>query len=189
MHRSLTSAAFAPQWPLVLARGAVLVALALAALLWPDESLSAFMLLAAAAAAVGGALGVAEAVRLRRRADVWWLVGLQGAVGVALAAVVVAFPVAPVTLLAAAVACWAGLLGVTLLLEARELRRDAVLGWASGFGGAVSVTAAALVVLYATRLTLVPVLYGLVAFALAWGVLEIVVALRLRAIGARPRAA
>ena len=179
----------ARHWRFMLVRGLLFVVIALPALVLPLETLTGVIAVVGAAAALAGVTDIVYAIRLRRRSGGWWLVALQGLVGLALAGVLLAFPFVPASVLGLTLALWAGLHAFALLVLLGELRPDLPLRRLSAVWTTLALAVAFAAALYWTEFTFLAFLYAVAAFAFAWGLLEVVAALRLRTLRQRETAA
>jgi uncharacterized membrane protein HdeD (DUF308 family) len=183
------------QWWLVLLRGLAAITFGILALTQPYISMAALVMLIGAYMLVDGVLATWAAISSRKTYDDWPLLLLWGLVGIV--AGVLTFFVPQLTALAIMfyIAIWAIATGVLQIIAAIRLRKEIQGEWMLVLGGLASVVFG--VILMAQPLAGALVLLWLIAaFALVYGVLQVVFSLRLRRHGkqlvgsppARPRA-
>ena len=168
----------ARNWWAMALRGAVAVVLGVLALLMPGATVATLAMLLAAWLAVDGVFALVAGVRAAARDERWHLLMLEGAIGLAAGVVAVLWPMASVFALVWLVAVWATITGLAELLSAFQMRTSHG-RWAWGIAGALSI-------LFGIAFWIVPVLglaaivWGIAAYALAFGVLTLMTAWRLR---------
>lgn len=99
----------------LIARGLALVVLGCVVLAWPDPSVRIVLALSALSLVLISVFDVGHAVGSRRLVPQWWLFALRGVAGVALGALLLVAPFAPVLVIGIALAAWLGLQGMALL--------------------------------------------------------------------------
>ncbi|RMH61416.1 MAG: HdeD family acid-resistance protein [Bacteroidetes bacterium] len=166
-------------WKWLLARGVLALLFGVAALVWPALSLAVLVGLFAAFALLSGLVAVWAAVRYRSGTQRWWLLLLQGVLGVVAAVLAVAWPEITALVLLALVAAWAILTGVIEIILAVRLRRDIEGEWLLGLGGLLSVVFGVLLVVLPSA--------GLLALAWLVGLWAIVYGLTLAALAFKLR--
>jgi uncharacterized membrane protein HdeD (DUF308 family) len=114
-------------WWLVLLLGLVSLAAGVLAIIYPDITALALVLLMGANAVVSGVLEISMAVRLRREIEGRgeWLLGLAGFVSVLFGAFVLLFPGAGALALVWLIAVYAMTIGILFLIAAFKLRASA----------------------------------------------------------------
>ncbi|GAB3453153.1 HdeD family acid-resistance protein [Massilia terrae] len=157
-------------------------------LLWPGLTLLTLAALFAAFALLGGVTSVIGAIGHRRIDDGWWLPLLLGLVSISAAIVAVANPVLTTLVLVMVIAANALVAGVLDIVAAVRLRKDVKGEWLLAVSGIAEVVFGALVFLYplAGAVALVWMVSG---YAIVTGVLLLALAVRARALVARPRGA
>jgi uncharacterized membrane protein HdeD (DUF308 family) len=164
-------------WALAL-RGLFAVLFGLVAFFFPGITLGALILLFAAYAAVDGIFAIVAGVRAAERHERWGALVLEGLIGIAAAAVVIAWPALSLIVFVYIIAAWAIVSGAVLLATAIRLRH--LHGeWLLAVNGIVSI-------LLGVMLFLSPIAGAIVlawwigAYALIFGIMLIVMAFRLR---------
>jgi uncharacterized membrane protein HdeD (DUF308 family) len=169
-------------WWVVLLRGVFAIVLGLISLLAPGLTLEVLVLIFAIYAIADGALAIVAGVRAAERHERWGALILEGILGVAAGAVMLALPGATLVFLVVFLGAWAIVTGVVLLAAAIRLRR--MHGeWLLVANGIVSLLLGA--VLFLSPITGIVVLSWWIGFyALVFGILLIVLAFRLRRLNA-----
>ena len=165
-------------WALAL-RGLAAIVFGVLAFVWPGITLWALVLLFGAYMLVDGIFAIVAAVRAAGREARWWLLLVEGVLGVL--ALLVAFLLPGITALALLylVAAWAIFTGILQIVGAVRLRREIEGEWALILGGVLSVIFGVLLaVLPGPGILALVWLIG--AYAVVSGVLLIVLAFRVR---------
>src|SRR5918992_1463456 len=144
-------------WWMLALRGLAAIVFGVLAFVWPDITLFALVLLFGAYMLVDGIFAIVAAVRAAGREARWWLLLIEGVLGV-LAGLVAAF--------------WPGLTALALLYF--------IAAWALGLSGALSVLFGILLVVIPAPAGLLSLVWLIGAYALVFGVLLLVLAFRLR---------
>jgi uncharacterized membrane protein HdeD (DUF308 family) len=171
-------------WWAVLLRGVAGVLFGIATFLAPDISLAALVLLFGAYAFVDGVFGIASAVRRRDTSDNWWLLLLEGLVGVAVGVLTVVWPGITALALLFLISTWALITGVLELGAAIRLRKAISNEWLLALSGIASIVFGALLLLFPAAGALAVVLW-IGAYALITGVLLIALGIRLHSLESR----
>src|ERR671915_457097 len=144
-------------WWLLALRGLAAIVFGVLAFVWPGITLWALVLLFGAYMLVDGIFAIVAAVRAAGREARWWLLLIEGVLGV-LAGLVAAF--------------WPGLTALALLYF--------IAAWALVLSGALSVLFGILLVVIPAPAGLLSLVWLIGAYALVFGVLLLVLAFRLR---------
>ncbi|MGQ9366348.1 HdeD family acid-resistance protein [Azospirillum sp. ST 5-10] len=168
----------ARNWWAMALRGGVAIALGVLAIALPAATVATLAMLLAAWLAVDGVFALVAGLRAARRDQRWHLLILEGAVSLAAAVIAVLWPMASIFALVWLVAVWATITGLAELLSAFQMR-DSHGRWLWGVTGALSI-------LFGIAFWTVPVLgllaivWSIAAYAIAFGALTLMTALRLR---------
>lgn len=170
-------------WRLLVVRAGIVIVLSLAALPWPDTTVTAVIVLASTIALIAGLVDAAISGGLQSRAAGGWVLMPEAVVGILLGAAVMLYPLAPLGLLGVLMALWMFSRGLILATVARSTASDAMmrtlsLGWA-----AASLLAPLFLLARWGETTLLPLVYLLLSYTLVWSALELVVGLHLRSRG------
>jgi uncharacterized membrane protein HdeD (DUF308 family) len=174
----------AQNWWAVVLRGVSAVLFGLAAFAWPGLTLAVLVLLYGAYALVEGALAVAWAIIGRREGPFPWGVLLAGLAGVAIGVITFMSPALTALALLYLIAAWAIVRGVFEIIAAVQLRKEIDNEWLLGLSGALSVVLGILL-MAAPGAGALAVLWWIGAFALVFGILEIILGFRLKGLKGR----
>ncbi|HEY3118229.1 MAG TPA: HdeD family acid-resistance protein [Chloroflexota bacterium] len=151
----------------------------------PGITLAALVLLFGAYAFADGVLAIVSAVR-RRGADRWWLLLLEGLVGIAAGVLTLLWPGITALALLYLIAAWALVTGAFEIAAAIRLRKVITGEWLLALSGIFSIALGVLLVLYPGPGALAVVIW-IGAYAFVFGTLLFALGLRLRGLG-RPHA-
>jgi uncharacterized membrane protein HdeD (DUF308 family) len=165
-------------WWLVVLRGIAAVVFGVLALVWPDVSLWALVVVFGAYALVDGVFAVFAAFGPLAEGRRGWL-ALQGVAGIVVGAITFIWPSVTALALLYLIAAWAVVTGVLQLVAAIRLRRELRGEWLMALGGALSVLAGILLAVWPTSGALALVLL-IGAYAVVFGIVLIALGLRLR---------
>jgi uncharacterized membrane protein HdeD (DUF308 family) len=165
-------------WWILGLRGLAAIIFGLLLSIFPTMGIEALIIVFAAYALVDGVSTIITAVRNRQTQN-WWVHLLEGIVSVLAGLATVIFPILSVLVLVTGIGFWAIITGVLQIWTAVELRKQIDNEWLMGLMGLLSILAGALLVINPVlgAQTLV-VVAG--AYSIAFGVLMIILAFRLR---------
>jgi uncharacterized membrane protein HdeD (DUF308 family) len=175
-------------WGWFLLRGVLAIALGIVALLFPLTAVLAFTMVFAAFAFANGIFSVISGIRgARHKEERWWALVLSGVIGVAVGVIFLLMPALTTVTYAivnlAIIAAWSIMTGALELMAAVRLRKEIVGEWLLGLAGVLSIALGVVIVLIVLTnplATIVSVGWLIGIYALAWGVVLIMQALRLR---------
>ncbi len=144
-------------WALVL-RGLAAIGFGLLAFLWPHITLTALVFLWGAYALVDGVLAIGAGVKSHGENKRWWVLLLEGILGVAAGVIAFVIPGITALVLLIVIAAWAMVTGVFEIAAAIQLRKYIKGEWLLALAGVASV-------LFGFALILNP---GAGALALVW---------------------
>jgi len=167
----------ARNWWAVVLRGVVAVLFGILAFIWPEVTLFVLIALFGAFALVNGMLAVISAFRIAGT-DRWWHV-LEGVAGIVLGILTFLWPGITALVLVTFIAAWAIVTGIFQNVAAIRLRREIEGEWVLALAGLLSVIFGILLIVFpgAGALSLI---WLISAYAIAFGVLLILLGLRLR---------
>lgn len=167
-------------WALVL-RGLAAIAFGVLAFVWPHITLTALVFLWGAYALVDGAFAIAAGVKSHGDNKRWWVLLLEGILGVA--AGLVAFLVPGITALALLIliAAWAMVTGAFEIAAAIQLRKHIKGEWLLALAGVASVLFA-LALLFNPAAGALALVWLIGAYSIVFGVLLIVLGVRLHSL-------
>jgi uncharacterized membrane protein HdeD (DUF308 family) len=170
---------FARYWWTFLLRGILAVLFGLATFFWPAITVAALVLLFGAYALADGFLTLVAAIRGRAWIDRWWLYLLGGLAGIGTGILTFFYPGMTAMVLLMFIAAWAIVTGILEIAAAIRLRKEIEGEWALGLAGLASVLFGIILVLRPGAGALA-VVWLIGAFAIAFGILLIVLAFRFR---------
>ena len=167
-------------WALVL-RGLAAIAFGVLAFVWPQITLTALVFLWGAYALVDGAFAIAAGVKSHGENKRWWVLLLEGILGVA--AGLVAFLVPGITALALLIliAAWAMVTGAFEIAAAIQLRKYIKGEWLLALAGVASVLFA-VALLFNPAAGALALVWLIGAYSIVFGVLLIVLGVRLHSL-------
>ena len=172
-------------WWAVALRGLAGILFGIITFVSPGISLAALVLLFGAYAFADGVLSIVSAVR-RRGADRWWLLLLQGVVGIGAGVVTLLWPGITAIALLVVIAAWALVGGVLQVAAAIRLRKVITGEWLLALSGVLSIALGVLLVVFPGPGALALVIW-IGAYAFVFGILLLVLGSKLRGLRS-PRA-
>ena len=173
-------------WALAL-RGVVAILFGLAALIWPGLTLTALVLLFGAYALVDGVFAVVAALARAGRERRWWVLLLEGLLGIAVGILTLVWPGITGLVLLLFIAAWAIITGVVEIVAAIRLRREIEGEFLLGLGGVISVIFGLLLIVRPGA-GAVAVAWLIGIYAILFGALMLALAFRLRGLRGRGEA-
>src|ERR687890_1931301 len=167
-------------WWMLALRGLAAIVFGVLAFVWPDITLFVLVLLFGAYMLVDGIFAIVAAVRAAGREARWWLLLIEGVLGVLAGLVAALWPGLTALALLYFIAAWAIVSGIFEIVGAIRLRREIEGEWALGLSGALSVLFGVLLVAVGPGVGLLSLVWLIGAYALAFGVLLLVLAFRVR---------
>jgi uncharacterized membrane protein HdeD (DUF308 family) len=171
-------------WWVVLVRGLAAIAFGILTWMQPGISLATLVLFFGAYSLVDGVFGAWAAIAGRKEHESWWVLLLQGLLGVAVGVMTFVAPGVTAIALLFYIAIWAIATGVLEIVAAVRLRKEIEGEWLLGLGGLASVAFGVLLMAQpgAGALTL---LWLIAAYAVVFGVLLVVLAFKARGFAKR----
>jgi uncharacterized membrane protein HdeD (DUF308 family) len=169
----------ARNWWVLALRGAIAVLFGLAAFVWPGITLAALVLLFGAYTLVDGVFAVIAALTGRSGHERWWVLLLEGLVGIAVGVLTFIWPAITEFALLYLIAAWAVVTGVIEIIAAIRLREELEGEWLLILGGIASVLLG-LILLARPGAGALAVIWMIGAYAIVFGVLLVILAFRLR---------
>jgi uncharacterized membrane protein HdeD (DUF308 family) len=177
-------------WALAL-RGAIAILFGLAALLRPGIALEALILLFGAYALVDGVFSIVGVFGGTRSGTPRWILLVEGAAGILAGVIAFVFPILTAVVFLYLIAAWAIVTGIAEIATAIRLRQEIRGEWALIVGGVLSVLFGVLLGVVGPFAGLLSLIWLIGAYAIAFGVLLLVTAFRVRGQddqgGQRPR--
>jgi uncharacterized membrane protein HdeD (DUF308 family) len=175
------------RWWSLAVRGLFAIAFGVLAFALPGGTLFALVILFGCYAIVDGAFTLVAGVKSRRQRRSWGLPVAQGLLGIVAGAVALAWPGITALALLYVIAAWAVVTGMLEIWAAISLRKQIEGEWLLGLTGVLSILLGAAMFAYPGAGALA-VVWWIGAYAIAFGVLMIALAFRLRSLmrGAGP---
>jgi uncharacterized membrane protein HdeD (DUF308 family) len=170
-------------WWLFLIRGLFGLALGVYALLFPGATLAVALLLIGAYLIVDGVIACAKAIQIRQSDPHWWIVLLEGLLGIVVGLAIFTWPALSVLSLAYLVGYWAILSGIASIVAALRLRSHMSNEWLYLFFGAISVLFG-LFVLFAPAAGLVYIVLSICIYGFIMGFTMLALAFKARSLPA-----
>ena len=176
----------ARNWWTVALRGAIAIIFGLAALFWPDITLTALIFIFAAFVLVSGVLLAIAAFRDGLTHTHGWLMLLEGAIGIAVGIMAFIWPGITALVLLYLIAAWAIVTGVLEIIAAIQIRKEIQNEWLLAIAGIASVLFGVLLIVWPLAGALA-ILWIIGAYAIIFGILLLILAFRLRSWGTERR--
>ncbi len=173
--------AMARNWWMLLIRGIAAVLFGIAVILWPALTLDLMVIFLAAYLFVDGIFALLAAFQSRNH-NRWWLLALEGALGIVAGIAAFLFPGAAVMTFFYIVVFWAIATGALEIVSAIELRKHIKNEWWMILSGALSILFG-IVLLFDPIGGIVTLLWLVGVLAVAFGVMLIILAFRVRGTG------
>jgi uncharacterized membrane protein HdeD (DUF308 family) len=169
------------RWWTVLLRGIAAVVFGILAFAWPHLTIATLILLFGYYALIHGIFALGAAIGFRQEAVNRWLLALEGVVGIAAGIITLRSPTTTAVVLIFFVWIWALVTGVVRIAEAIRLRKQIQGEMWLALSGVVTI-AFGLMLRLRPLAGLVALAWIIAAFALLFGLLEIMLSLELRAL-------
>jgi uncharacterized membrane protein HdeD (DUF308 family) len=170
---------FTQNWWTFAIRGVAAVIFGVVALIWPGQALQALVLLFGAYALVDGIFAMFAGIAARGYFDRWWVVLLEGIVGVVVGLLTFFWPNTTALVLLYFIAAWALITGIFEIVAAIQLRRVITGEWMLILGGLLSIIFGVLMFVFPGA-GAVSVIWLIGFYAIVFGISEIIFAFRLR---------
>ena len=169
----------ASRWGWVVFRGVIGILFGLIAFSRPGAMAFSMVLVFGVYAFISGIATVISALRRGRAGDSWGAMLLEGFVGIAVGAVALLWPASTALAIVWLIGAWAIVTGALEIASAVKLRKVIDHEWALALAGVLSI-AFGLLMLYRPIAGGLAVVWWLGAYALLFGIMQIVLGFRLR---------
>ena len=169
---------YTSSWWALLLRGIAAVLFGVLAFVWPGITLTVLVLLWGAYAFVDGAFAIAAGIRSHVENRRWWVLLLEGILGVAAGIVAFAVPGITALVLLMLIAAWAIVTGVFEIVAAIQMRKYIKGEWLLILAGIASILFGVLLFINPGAGALA-VIWLIAAYAIVFGVILIALSLRL----------
>jgi uncharacterized membrane protein HdeD (DUF308 family) len=178
----------AQNWWTFTLRGVFALLFGFLAFVAPGATLTTLVFVFGFYAILNGVLALYAAWNLRSF-DRWWLLFLEGLLGIAAGVIAFVYPGAAAIAFLSILAVWAILAGILQIVEAIRLRQEIENEWSLGLSGLASVVFGVLLVVW-PRSGLVTISWIIGLYAIAFGVMLLILGSRLRGLNKaiQPRA-
>lgn len=178
------SAILSRAWWMLLARGVIAILFAVMCWTRPGISLAALMWVFATYTLADGILGVVTAITGRNEHEYWWVLLIQGIIGIGVGLMTFAAPGVTALIFLFYIAIWAITKGVLEIVAAIRLRKEIEGEWLLILGGLVSVVFGAALMAHPGAGALA-MLWLIAAYAFIFGVILVILAFRVRGFAKR----
>ncbi|MFP7571382.1 HdeD family acid-resistance protein [Marivita sp. S2033] len=168
-------------WWVFLLRGLAAIAFGVAAFMWPALTVSVLTLLLGAYVLVDGIFGLIDAVRYRDRMRRVWPLVLESILGIVFGLLTLLMPGVTVIVLLMFIAAWAVIGGLLRIVLAFQIRKEITGEWILILSGVLSILFGGLLIAMPAA-GLISVIWLIGIYAIAFGVLFLFLAFRLRKI-------
>lgn len=160
-------------WWVLVVRGLMAILLGIFAFVWPVQTVAALVIAFGALALFDGVFSITAAIAGRKLTQDWWVLLLQGLLGIGIGAVTLLNPAITAVALLACIAVWAIGLGVLQIAAAIKLRHEVSGEWWLAVGGVLGAAFGILLIARPAEGALA-VLWLIGIYALVWGVMMLV---------------
>src|SRR5690242_1129250 len=180
MERKIVMASdLARNWWLLALRGVIGILFGIGAFVWPGATLAASVIVFGAYVFVDGIFAVAAGIGMRRQLSLWWLVLLEGLAGIILGLLTFRSPDTTALVLLTLIAAWSIVSGIFEIATAVQLRKLIANEWLMILSGVTSIIFGLLLIAQPGA-GAIAIVWLLGAYALLFGILTLMLALRLR---------
>jgi uncharacterized membrane protein HdeD (DUF308 family) len=169
----------ARNWWLLALRGVLGILFGIGAFVWPGATLAALVIVFGAYVFVDGIFAVAAGIGMRRQLNLWWLIVLEGAAGIVLGLLTFRSPDTTALVLLTFIAAWSIITGIFEIASALRLRKLIANEWLMILSGILSIIFGILLIAQPGA-GAISIVWLLGAYALLFGMLTLMLALRLR---------
>ena len=169
----------ARNWWVLALRGVAGILFGIGAFVWPGATLAALVLVFGAYVFVDGIFALIAGIGMRRQLSLWWLVVLEGVAGIILGVLTFRSPDTTALVLLTFIAAWSIVTGIFEIATAVRLRKMIANEWLLILSGVVSIIFGALLIAQPSA-GAISIVWLLGAYALLFGILTLMLALRVR---------
>jgi uncharacterized membrane protein HdeD (DUF308 family) len=178
-RRTVMATDLARNWWVLALRGVAGILFGIGAFVWPGATLATLVIVFGAYVFVDGIFAVVAGISMRRQMSLWWLVVLEGVAGIVLGALTFRSPDTTALVLITLIAAWSIVTGIFEIATALRIRTMIENEWLMMLSGVVSILIGVLL-LAQPGAGAIAIVWLLGAYALLFGILTLMLALRLR---------
>ena len=160
-------------------RGVLAIVFGILALVWPDTTKLALVLLFGAFALVDGIVATAAGIAMAQHFKRWWALLLEGLTGIMIGVMTFSWPNVTGLVLLYFIAAWAVVTGIFEIVAAIEFRNLVSREWGMIISGILSVLLGALLFVFPSAGAL-SIVWLIGIYAVVFGIMELIIAFRLR---------
>lgn len=168
-------------WWMYAIRGLIAIIFGVVAFARPEETLTALVLAFGAFALVDGFFAIFAGISMAPMFKRWWAVSLEGLIGVIAGVVILTWPDITAQVLLYMIAAWAIITGIFEIVAAIQIREEIDGEWALALSGVLSIVFGALLIAFPGA-GAVSMIWVIATFAIVFGILEIILAFRMRSL-------
>ena len=169
-------------WWILLLRGVLAIVFGVAAYAWPGLTLATLVMFFAAFVLVDGVFDVFHALQTRQEHENWWVLLLEGLLGIAFGAITWTRPDVTVTVLLLFIAFWALATGILRIIMAIRLRKEIEGEWWLVLSGLASV-AFGVIVMARPGAGALAMLWVIAAWSIIVGIFLVILSFQARGFG------
>jgi uncharacterized membrane protein HdeD (DUF308 family) len=169
----------ARNWWVLALRGVLGILFGFGAFVWPGVTLDALVIVFGAYVFVDGIFAVVAGIGMRRQLSLWWLVLLEGVAGIVLGVLTFSSPDTTALILLTIIAAWSIVTGVFEIATALRIRTVIANEWLMIVSGIASIIFGVLLIAQPGA-GAIAIVWLLGAYALLFGMLTLMFALRVR---------
>lgn len=166
-------------WWLLALRGVAAILFGILAFIWPQLTLEVLIILFGVYVLIDGASNIVTGFSQRESNDRWWVMLLEGLVGILAGILTLVYPGMSAFILLYFIAAWAILTGVLEIVAAIRLRKEITGEWALALSGVASIIFGILLFLFPGTGALA-VVWIIGSYAILFGALLIYLAFKVR---------
>jgi uncharacterized membrane protein HdeD (DUF308 family) len=174
----------ARNWWVVALRGALAIVFWVLALVWPAITIASLVILFGAYSLVDGIFAVIGGFSMAGQRERWWVMVLEGVAGIIIGLITFFSPEVTALVLLYYIAAWAIITGILEIVTAIRLRREIEGEWAMGLAGVASIILGLFLIIQPGA-GAIGLIWWIGSLSIIFGVLLVVLAFRLRGLGAR----
>ena len=166
-------------WWIVAVRGVLAIVFGILALIWPDTTKLALVLLFGAFTLIDGSLAVAVGIAVSKLFERWWALVLEGLTGIGIGVLTFFWPNVTGLVLLYFIAAWAVTTGIFEIVAAIQFRKVVSGEWAIILSGILSVLLGVLLFVFPSS-SAVGIIWLIGLYAIAFGIMGLIIAFHLR---------